>query len=61
MLSVLSVVQGTNSEQDLTCPGFTTGFAQLPALKRLDLAGAYLGEGPHHSCMFMYCRQQQER
>eukprot|EP00878_Enallax_costatus_P025108 GHUV01026831.1.p1 GENE.GHUV01026831.1~~GHUV01026831.1.p1 ORF type:complete len:723 (+),score=195.48 GHUV01026831.1:793-2961(+) len=37
------VLQGTNGDQDLTCPGFSAGFAQLPSLRRLDLAGAHLG------------------
>uniref|UniRef100_A0A383WD12 Malectin-like domain-containing protein n=1 Tax=Tetradesmus obliquus TaxID=3088 RepID=A0A383WD12_TETOB len=37
------VLQGANSESDLTCPKFSAGFAALPKLTRLDLAGANLG------------------
>jgi hypothetical protein len=37
------VLQGANSESDLTCPGFSAGFAALPRMTRLDLAGANLG------------------
>jgi hypothetical protein len=38
------VLQGTDMETDLSCPKFSAGFAQLPRLQRLDLAGAKLGE-----------------
>lgn len=41
------VLQGANSESDLTCPKFSAGFAALPKLTRLDLAGANLGELCH--------------
>lgn len=37
------VLQGTNTDMDLTCPAFSEGFAQLPELQRIDLAGANLG------------------
>ena len=38
------VLQGTDMETDLSCTKFSKGFAQLPKLQRLDLAGAKLGE-----------------
>lgn len=38
------VLQGTDMETDLTCSNFSAGFAKLPKLQRLDLAGAKLGE-----------------
>lgn len=38
------VLQGANSGADLTCSKFSTAFAALPKLVRLDLAGANLGE-----------------
>jgi hypothetical protein len=37
------VLQGTDTDTDLQCPSFSTGFAALPELQRLDLAGARLG------------------
>ncbi|KAF6253460.1 hypothetical protein COO60DRAFT_419479 [Scenedesmus sp. NREL 46B-D3] len=37
------VLQGTNSDSDLTCPGFSAGFAALSRMTRLDLAGNNLG------------------
>jgi hypothetical protein len=37
------VLQGTDMETDLSCTKFSTGFAKLPKLQRLDLAGAKLG------------------
>lgn len=37
------VLQGTDMETDLSCPSFSAGFAQLPKMQRLDLAGAKLG------------------
>lgn len=36
-------MQGTDMESDLSCPNFSRGFAMLPKLQRLDLAGAKLG------------------
>lgn len=38
------VLQGTDMETDLSCPSFSEGFAKLPKLERLDLAGAKLGK-----------------
>lgn len=43
-IRVFILTQGTAGDQDLTCSGFSSGFAQLPSLRRLDLAGAHLGE-----------------
>lgn len=44
LLLLLLSPQGTDMESDLSCPSFSSGFAALPKLQRLDLAGAKLGE-----------------